>query len=50
MITKALIHEPDLLILDEPDTAIDVNVLKLFYKLLIKLNEEKKNNNNLVFS
>ncbi|HEY6535464.1 MAG TPA: metal ABC transporter ATP-binding protein [Candidatus Nitrosocosmicus sp.] len=42
MITKALIHEPDLLILDEPDTAIDVNVLKLFYKLLIKLNEEKK--------
>jgi len=42
MITKALINEPDLLILDEPGTAIDINILKLFYKLLIKLNQEKK--------
>ncbi|MBA3750634.1 MAG: metal ABC transporter ATP-binding protein [Nitrosopumilus sp.] len=42
MITKALIHEPELLILDEPATAIDANVLKLFYKLIIKLNKEKK--------
>src|SRR5919107_1139468 len=42
MITKALINEPELLILDEPATAIDANVLKLFYKLLIKLNKEKK--------
>lgn len=41
MMTKALIHEPELLILDEPATAIDANILKLFYKLLIKLNKEK---------
>lgn len=42
MITKALIHEPEILILDEPATAIDTNVLKVFYKLLTKLNQEKK--------
>ena len=41
MMTKALIHEPELLILDEPATAVDANILKLFYKLLIKLNREK---------
>ncbi len=41
MITKALIHEPELLILDEPATAIDANILKLFYRLLTKLNKEK---------
>ncbi|MGN6709956.1 MAG: metal ABC transporter ATP-binding protein [Candidatus Nitrosocosmicus sp.] len=42
MITKALINEPELLILDEPGTAIDTNILRLFYKLLTKLNKEKK--------
>lgn len=42
MITKALINEPELLILDEPGTAIDTTILKLFYKLLTKLNKEKK--------
>lgn len=42
MITKALIKEPELLILDEPSTAIDANVLKLFYKLLTTLNRDKK--------
>lgn len=41
MIAKALMHDPQLLILDEPDTAIDATVLKLFYKILIKLNKEK---------
>lgn len=42
MIAKALINEPELLILDEPGTAIDTAILKLFYKLLTKLNKEKK--------
>lgn len=41
MIAKALISDPEMLILDEPATAIDTTMLKLFYKLLIKLNKEK---------
>ncbi len=41
MIAKALISDPEILILDEPATAIDTTMLKLFYKLLIKLNKEK---------
>jgi zinc transport system ATP-binding protein len=41
MIAKALIHNPDILILDEPATAIDATVLKLFYNLLTKLNKER---------
>lgn len=41
MIAKALVHDPDILILDEPATAIDAAILKLFYNLLTKLNHER---------
>lgn len=42
MLSKALVKEPELLILDEPSTAVDANVLKVFYKLLTTLNRDKK--------
>ncbi len=50
MITKALIHEPELLILDEPATAIDANILKLILQTINKIKQGKKYNNNLVFA
>lgn len=42
MIARALIGNPQLLILDEPSTGIDVDSQKEIYRLLKKLSEEKK--------
>ena len=40
-IAKALASDPDLLILDEPTTGVDVESQESFYKLLAKLNKER---------
>jgi zinc transport system ATP-binding protein len=42
LIAKALVNEPQLLILDEPTTAIDLETQNKFYALLRKLNSENK--------
>ena len=42
LIAKALANEPELLILDEPVTGIDLETQNKFYVLLKKLNEENK--------
>ena len=42
LIAKALVNEPQLLILDEPTTGIDLETQNRFYALLRKLNSENK--------
>lgn len=47
MIAKALASEPEILILDEPNTGVDVESQKLFYSLLRDLN--KNHNITIIF-
>jgi zinc transport system ATP-binding protein len=41
MIARALASEPKVLILDEPNTGVDITSQKLFYSLLRRLNKEE---------
>ena len=42
MIARALVSKPDILILDEPSTGVDVESQHKFYQFLRKLNKEEK--------
>lgn len=42
LIAKAMVNDPNLLILDEPVTGIDLEMQNKFYSLLKKLNQENK--------
>jgi len=42
LIAKAIVDEPELLILDEPATGIDLETQNRFYALLRRLNQEQK--------
>jgi ABC-type multidrug transport system ATPase subunit len=46
MITKALIHEPDILLLDEPFTGLDATAKQLILKLML---DERTKGTGIIF-
>ena len=42
MIARALVHDPKLLILDEPTAGVDIEIRRAMWKLLRKINDEGK--------
>ncbi|MBR2289472.1 MAG: ATP-binding cassette domain-containing protein [Clostridia bacterium] len=41
LLARSLIRNPKLIILDEPQTGLDINITKELYQILEKLNREK---------
>ena len=41
LLARSLIREPKMIILDEPQTGLDINITRELYKILEKLNKEK---------
>ena len=41
LLARSLIRNPKMIILDEPQTGLDINITKELYKILEKLNKEK---------
>ena len=42
LLARALVNDPELLVLDEPTTALDPETRESFYKLIFEMNQEKK--------
>ena len=42
LLARSLIRNPKLIILDEPQTGLDINITRELYKLLEKLNKDNK--------